>query len=532
MPMPHIEPHNRPGEARKAVILARVSDREQEDGYSIDAQRHLLEVYCAQRDLEVVRSFEIVESSTVGDRGKFMEMMAFVKRQKEIIAVVADKVDRVMRSFKEYPLLDEMIRAGKIELHFRSENYLIHRDSRSHEHMMWNFSIMMAKAYTDNIRDNVNRAKDHKIRLGEYPSLAPIGYLNVKKSEAGRSDIILDPERAPLVLRLFLEYSTGAYTIPELTEKTQAWGLRNRSGKKGWLYPAHVHRILHDPFYYGIMTVKGEQYPHRYEPLIDKILFDKCQDITRGWHRKPYKCGENNHVFRGLVTDAITGKVVSCDIQRKKYKNGSTAEWTYLRCANPYNPDKKLWVKESTVMAQVEDVFKRMEIPEAIFERLISYVKQASKTEQDFIKRQTEEAQREYKGIQDRMSKLMDLLIDGTVEREEFEHKKAQLRTRQREIEAQMQANREGDDGFQDTMLGLLGIARRAHSLFIGSTTEQKRQYINLVFSNLQLKGETLCYSLQKPFDRFVECHKFEEWRARQDSNLRPTASETGTLSS
>jgi site-specific DNA recombinase len=43
------------GVATKAIILARVSSREQEDGYSIDAQKHRLEEYCKYKNLEVIR---------------------------------------------------------------------------------------------------------------------------------------------------------------------------------------------------------------------------------------------------------------------------------------------------------------------------------------------------------------------------------------------------------------------------------------------------------------------------------------------
>lgn len=165
------------GQAKKAVILARVSSREQEDGYSIDAQKHRLETYCLRRQLDVLRVFEITESSTRGDRGKFMELIKFCKAQKQTIAIVADKVDRVQRSFKEYPLLDSLIQDGKIELHFNTENYIIHKNSISQERLMWSFSVIMAQSYVDSLRDNVKRSFDHKIRMGELPTMAPIGYI-------------------------------------------------------------------------------------------------------------------------------------------------------------------------------------------------------------------------------------------------------------------------------------------------------------------------------------------------------------------
>jgi len=53
----------------KAIILARVSTKEQEEGHSIAAQRLRLVDYCARKGLKVIKTYELVESSTRGERG-------------------------------------------------------------------------------------------------------------------------------------------------------------------------------------------------------------------------------------------------------------------------------------------------------------------------------------------------------------------------------------------------------------------------------------------------------------------------------
>ncbi len=130
--------------ATKAIILARVSTKEQEEGHSIDAQKHRLMEYCQRSNLEVIKTFSIIESSSRGDRKLFMEMIKFAKTQRETIAVVADKVDRTQRRISEIPLLEEPVKAGKIELHFRTEGYVIHKDSQSHSRLMWGINVLMA----------------------------------------------------------------------------------------------------------------------------------------------------------------------------------------------------------------------------------------------------------------------------------------------------------------------------------------------------------------------------------------------------
>lgn len=94
----------------KTIILARVSTKEQEEGHSIAAQRQRLHDYCARKGLNVVRVFELVESSTRGERKEFVAMLDFAKTQNETIAIVADAVDRFQRSFKESIQVDELRR--------------------------------------------------------------------------------------------------------------------------------------------------------------------------------------------------------------------------------------------------------------------------------------------------------------------------------------------------------------------------------------------------------------------------------------
>ena len=144
--------------AIKAVILSRVSSKDQQEGYSLEVQTERLEKYCDRKGLHILKKFKIVESSTKGDRKEFMEIIKFIKQHREPIAFVADKVDRIQRSQKETPLLDELVRKGKLELHFNSESYVIHQESTAHELMMWGMGVVIAKCHTDLLSENVKKS--------------------------------------------------------------------------------------------------------------------------------------------------------------------------------------------------------------------------------------------------------------------------------------------------------------------------------------------------------------------------------------
>lgn len=487
-------------EATKAIILVRVSSKEQEEGYSIEAQKHRLEAYCQRRNLSVLRVFEITESSTRGDRTKFKEMIKFCKSQKQAVAIVADKVDRVQRSFKEYPMLDELIQVGKIELHFNTENYIIHRDSVSQERLMWSFGVIMAQSYVDNLRDNVKRSFDQKIRNGESVSRAPLGYLNVKNAQ-GRSDIVIDSERFELVRQIFLEFSKGTYTVPLLVKKAKEWGLRSREGNV--IGVAHMHKILNNPFYYGFMTIKGKIYPHRYPPLIDKYLFDLCADVFTSWRKKPFKYGHKEFVFRGLLTSKTNGKTITAYTQTRTYLNGGTGQWTYLVSSN--KEGKTIHVREDKVLAQVEKALEAVLMPPEAIETVTECLRETNRLELSYLQRRAEELKREDSRINVRLTALTELLIDGGVDREQYEERRNHYRQRQVEIANELESNRKGDDGFKDAMLKLLSLCSDIPQRFKEGSVQHKREILNFVFSNLQLDEETLCFSYKIPFSLYSD---------------------------
>jgi len=265
----------------KAIILSRVSTNDQQEDHSIEAQKTSLREYCQRKNLTVIKEFEIIESLTQGKRRDFYEMLEFAKKQKELVAIVADKVDRVQRSFKESVILDELRRQEKIELNFYSEGMVIGKNANSNEILRWDFAIMGAKSYVLNLSDNVKRSIEYKIRNGECIRKAPVGYLNIKNQQ-GKSDVIVDQERAYLVKKLFIEYAKGTTSFQQLAKRCQEWGLTSNVNNGKPLSHNVIAQTIKQPFYYGYMRVKEELHKHKYEALIAKELFDKCQSVIAG----------------------------------------------------------------------------------------------------------------------------------------------------------------------------------------------------------------------------------------------------------
>jgi hypothetical protein len=79
------------------------------------------------------------------------------------------------------------------------------------------------------------------------------------------------------------------------------------------------------------------------------------------------------------------------------------------------------------------------------------------------------------------------------------------LKGRQNEIALRIEQHKEGEGDYRTTLESLISVASRAADIFERSKTEQKRELIAFVFSNLRLRGKKLEYSLRSPFDLMVD---------------------------
>ena len=498
--------------ATKAIILSRVSSKDQEEGYSLEVQIDRLEKYCERKGLHILKQFKIVESSTKGDRKDFMEIIKLIKQQRESIAFVADKVDRIQRSQKETPILDDLIRKGKLELHFNSEGYIIHQESSAHELMMWGMGIVVAKCHTDLLSENVKKSFKQKIEIhGEWYGPAPLGYLN-KRDERGRGLIVTDPIAGPLLTKMFEVYATGAYTLSEMATKVKEWGLRSKKGYH--INKSVLYRMVQNPFYYGEMRVKGELWPHRYEALTNREIFKACEAVRMGWDKKPFQYRGKEFLFRGILKCAVTGNLITSDTKTKKYPNGNVTQWTYLRAWNPEDSTKKMWVREDEITRQIEEILQGLKIKNPdILKQTMEYLMNVNNGKAHEFNREVGALKQEHTAIQNKLDSLIDLVADGILTREEYLKKKSQLKERQYELTDLLKSYDKVDDKFSKKLVDLINITSNAYETFKGSTINEKRELLNFIFANLELRGCKLHYSLVFPFTELQKVANCTTWR-------------------
>lgn len=477
----------------KAVILTRVSTKMQEEGLSLTAQSNRLFDYAERKGLDVIKHFEIIESSTRGERKRFMEMIAFCKRQHETIAIVADTVDRVQRSFKESVLLDELMRQNKIELHFYREGMILNSQSTSVDIMRWDFSVMGAKAYVLQLSENVRRSTELKVKNGERSGVAPLGYENYV-DERGKHNIRIKDPDAQIIKQIFELYSLGRMSGGEAAKFANMMGLTTKVGKK--IARSTIYYIIDNPFYYGEMKTKHGLIRHVYQPLVSKELWDLCQE--RKAENNSNICnprvGEEPVLLRGLIRCGITHQMCICEQKHKRY--------FYVFC---YNADgTRYYVKEQQVLDEIKAILNRIRLPDDVINELQEELKKAKSAERQYCRQEIVKLKTEQDNLKQKLDHLFDLRLDGELDRETFDTKRNEIQLKMHRLKNKIASHEKADNAFNCTLLELLDIATEAGQIFTKSNDfEMKRLLLKFVFKGLTLTLGKLTYELNFPFSEF-----------------------------
>ncbi len=500
--------------SNKAVIYVRVSSKEQErEGFSIPAQKKYLNEYAVQRGFSVVKVFEESESAKSAGRTQFKTMVKYLAENEEIQHLLVEKTDRLYRNLKDYNLLDPSD-WNHLSIHLAKENEILSRDSKSHQKLIHGIKVLMAKNYSDNLSEEVQKGMNQKASQGLWPSCAPLGYTNNRQHHT----IEPDPHQGVLIARAFELASTGQYSLSKLKRLLFIEGLRS-TRSKAELCKSQMQRILSNPIYYGDFIWNGNRYKGKHKPLVAKQLFENVQ-IKMGFAKRS-KLTKFNFAFVNTMTCAHCGCAITAQEKRKK----SGLKYVYYHCASGKGKcDSITYVRQEKVDGWISEALSQIEIPEHIIEWTKQALLDSHKQESEYHNVQLSTLESRYRTVQNKINKTYEDKLEGNIDSEFWSLQNDRMNTELQEIEKQLVSLRTSKVTYVEQGVQLMELARQASTLFPSMTPDEKREIVNLVLSNPRIENGSLRYDLKKPFSMFANVTDLEKWRGGRDSNSRPSA--------
>jgi site-specific DNA recombinase len=478
---------------RTAVTYARVSSKEQEDGFSISAQIKLLNEYAHANGLLILEQFVDVETAKAAGRKQFDEMVRFCSSQKQVVNILVEKTDRLYRNFKDFVTLDEL----GVVVHLVKENEVLSKDSRSQTKFIHGIKVLMAKNYIDNLSEEVKKGQLEKASQGEYPAKAPLGYRN----DTSTNLIEVDEANAKFVVRMFELAAMGRYSLPEIRKQVRQEGLEYHSAKVK-LSKSHVSRILSNPFYTGSFQWSGAMYQGKHAPLISRDLFKRAQDAFKD-RRKP-KYRKRSFAFGGLLLCGKCNCMVTAEIKKGKY--------IYYHCTQSRKDCDELYYREEDLAPHFDTLVKGITIDPSIREWLMKALKESHQDETAFHKDTLDRLKTEIKKIKSRLDQLYIDKLDGKISESFWLDKSKAWEADQARLVTQIQAHPVSDHRYYEDGFKLLELASKAHELYSKQIPEQKNRFLRILLSNCTLQCGTLRPTYQKPFDILARGLEGREW--------------------
>ena len=527
-------------QSNKAVIYTRVSSKEQqEEGFSIEAQQNLLREYAEKNGLEIVEEYKDAETATAKQVGRpaFGKMISFLQAQARIEngarIILVEKTDRLHRNIKDWGTIGDLIDESNVSLHLVKEGTVLSRDSRSSEKFIYEIRSVMAKHYSDNLSEEVRKGLVTKARLGIFPSLAPLGYLNIKSPD-GRKVIGIDTAHAPLIRKLFEWYASGDYSVKEVAKKARVHGLTYKSGKR--ISTSSVYTILCNRLYTGDVEWNGEIYPGQHEPIISLEMWEKVQNILQGKSIKKPRWGSKNFKFSRLIRCSKCGYGIVAEIKKRKY--------VYYHCAGETSCRGK-YVREEVLEKQFSEILGKLRLDDEVLGWAREALQKSLSDQQKEHKEAIARLRAEYDNIDAKIKAVYGDKIDGVISNEFFSEKYRELAAEQSRISHDIKRYENSRTSYMGEGMRILEFIADAQNAFESYDVFGKRDLLNLVTSNLILDDGKIIASYRKPFDMLIKTStavaeaeatgegittKSEKWLGRQDSNLRITGSKPVAL--
>lgn len=456
----------------------RVSGKKQEDGASLPEQKRIIQEYAKSNNLNIIHFYE--ETKTAAKRGRpfFTQMLENLKQDKAK-GVIMHKIDRSARNLHDWAAIGDLI-DNNIAVYFAHESLnLNERGGR----LSADIQAVMASDYVRNLRQETIKGIYGRLKEGIYPFSAPLGYLNSGKGKIKE----ICPTQGKLVKEMFRLYTMERYNFEELSKEMEKRGLRSTREKK--VSKNAISNILNNPFYIGLMKVKGQTFVGKHEPLITVRTFKQVQLIINGRNNK--KNGiKHDYLFRKLLKCSSCNRILSGEMQKGIL---------YYRCQTKGCPMK--CIREDYVERYVKNGLMTISISKREFNEMREFLMDRKRNWRFYQEKSLKSIDLNIAQIESRENKLLDAYLDNLIEKGNYEARKQSLLIEKREVQEKKEHVSSSQDVIYDEIEKVLELCYNLLKFYDSAILEEKRELIKNITSNLTIQGKSVSFSMLSPYE-------------------------------
>lgn len=314
---------------RYCIYARKSSEADEAQALSIDSQiKEMIRI--AERDgLEVgeIRK-ESHSAKDSGQRPVYNQLLEDI-RKGTFTGILTWAADRLSRNAGDLGVLVDLMDQKLLqEIRTYSQTFT----NSPNEKFLLMILGSQAKLENDNRGLNIKRGMRNRVEMGLWPGIAPVGYLNEKRSDR-KCQVILDPARSPIIKKVFEKVAYEGWSGRQI----YAWlkndvKFKTKTDKN--LSLSNIYLILRNSFFYGTFEYpkkSGNWYTGVHTPLISKELFEQVQERMLDYQTG--KTQGKEFAFTKLITCGLCGSGITADEKFKHQKNGNVHRYVYYLCS-------------------------------------------------------------------------------------------------------------------------------------------------------------------------------------------------------
>ena len=515
----------------RCVIYLRVSTKEQaekdltEEGFSIPAQREACVRHIRDQGWTLVDEYpERGESARTADRPQLQAMLRRIIEDRDVDAVVVHKLDRLARNMEDHVAIRAALRRSRVALISVTEKL----EETASGRLVEGIHALMAEFYSANLASEIKKGMTQKVRMGGFPQVAPVGYLNVREVIGGRqvAHIVSDPDRAPLVKLAFELYATGEFTAEHLLDELRNRGLTNRGCRSYSPKPfslTGLQRLLANKLYMGIVSWSGIEAQGTHEPLVTPELFHRVQDVLAARGVRGTRDRRHQHHLKGILVCGVCGRRLSLQLSKGRYFYffcmGMRDRKNHTGCREPYVP-------VDTIERQVEELYEKIQLPAAWVERL------QEELDAEVIARQGRNAS-ERSSVVKRLGeveverrRLLDAYYAGAVDVTTLRSEQARINSDARALQERLATVDASLEQWQAVLRKAVELAGSCAETYRRGSDRTRRVFNTTLFEQMLVSESRVAeVRFQAPFDLLLGVSEFEYSRMVERRGFEPLTS-------
>lgn len=470
---------------RFIIYCRKSTDTEDKQVLSLESQEAELLNIARKENLNVVKKFRESMSAKEPGRPFFNEALKLISQGKAD-AILCWKIDRLTRNPIDGGQVQWMLQTDKIKCIKTFEKSYYPNDNV----LLINIEQAMATQYIRDLSVNVKRGNRAKLEKGEWPSHAPLGYINDK----GSKTIIVDDKKSRYIKRAFEIYASGGKTLQEVADIIYKEGLRSRTGNK--ISKGQIHKFIMNKFYYGVMERDGRMYKGNHTPIISLELFTEAQNVLHGrLHPRPKK---HFYSARGFIQCAECGCGITADTKRGHQ---------YYYCTNGKQScnQHKRYYRSEKIHEIISELFDKLKLPPQLIiisGKAYEEIFQKSKVNKKEI---IVTLQNEAKMLLDKENMLVEGFTSKIIRYDVYTSKIKEIEARSIEIELQISALQnvhENNEATFEQIKNVLVDGYFASYVYKSASERIKRSYLEKRLSNIAIKdGKIVSYQFKSPYN-------------------------------